>query len=298
MKYKWVTDRFYPQAKDLRSEFQARFSDPKKTASDRFVWDYWHVPNQYTLIRTPAEAFFSRKALRPFFDHLGQWAWKNLGCSAISPPWLSYYVDGCEQKWHSDVPHGPWAFVYSLSPDRLDFQGGETEILHPNVLQYWKNFDQQQDRELSSFVDRIAPRFNRLVVFDPRLPHGVTPVRGVQDPRKARLVLHGWFTQPKPYLEGPLQAKEVEKVVNPVLDQLVDEMNEAGTWNGFLSVRIDISSSGKVKNVKTLANTLWLQGDAPMFGKVVENQVSRLFRGVEFPKKNSDSTVTIPLQFA
>lgn len=298
MKYKWVTDRFYPNAKALRNEFQLRFSNPKQTASDRFVWDYWHVPNQYTLIRTPAESFFSKKILHPFFEHLGQWAWKNLGCSAISPPWLSYYVNGCEQKWHSDVPHGPWAFVYSLSPDRLEFQGGETEILRPQVLQYWKNFDQQQDRELSSFVDRISPKFNRLVVFDPRLPHGVTPVTGVQDPRQARLVLHGWFTQPKPYFEGPLSAREVEKQINPALDQLVDEMNEAGTWNGFLSIRIDVAASGQVRRVQVLANTLWLQGDAPMFGKVVENRAARLFRGLQFPKKKDSSTVTIPLQFS
>ena len=48
----------------------------------------------------------------------------------------------------------------------------------------------------------MPPRFNQLLVFDPRLPHGVRPVEGTRDPRAARLVLHGWFTQPAPFFQG------------------------------------------------------------------------------------------------
>ena len=40
----------------------------------------------------------------------------HLGCSAITPLWLSCYVHGCRQELHADVPHGPWAFVLSLTP--------------------------------------------------------------------------------------------------------------------------------------------------------------------------------------
>jgi hypothetical protein len=42
----------------------------------------------------------------------------------------------------------------------------------------------------------VPPLFGRLTVFDPRLPHGVRLVRGTQDPRKGRLVLHGGSWQP------------------------------------------------------------------------------------------------------
>jgi hypothetical protein len=35
-----------------------RFSNPRSTESNRFVWDYWHVPDQYTLVRTSAQDFF------------------------------------------------------------------------------------------------------------------------------------------------------------------------------------------------------------------------------------------------
>ncbi len=51
-------------------------------------------------------------------------------------------------------------------------------------------------------VHLVEPRFNRLTVFDGRYPHGVRPVEGTRDPLKARLVLHGWYTDPTPFFEG------------------------------------------------------------------------------------------------
>ena len=51
----------------------------------------------------------------------------RLGCSRVSEPWLSFYVDGCRQELHADVPQGPWAFVFSLTRwDERPFEGGET----------------------------------------------------------------------------------------------------------------------------------------------------------------------------
>jgi len=51
-------------------------------------------------------------------------------------------------------------------------------------------------------VSLVQPQFNRLTVFDGRYPHGVRPVEGTRDPLKARLVLHGWFTEPTPFFDG------------------------------------------------------------------------------------------------
>ena len=48
----------------------------------------------------------------------------------------------------------------------------------------------------------MPPLFNRLTVFDGRYPHGVRPVEGTRDPLKARLVLHGWFTEQAPFFDG------------------------------------------------------------------------------------------------
>ena len=73
---------------------------------DRFVWDYWHVPNQYTLIRTPAEDFFPRSMFESLEDALLSYGENKLGCRSISPVWLSYYVDGCSQVIINDLSIG------------------------------------------------------------------------------------------------------------------------------------------------------------------------------------------------
>ncbi len=65
---------------------------------------------------------------------------ETLGCGAISPIWLSYYISGCRQELHADVPHGPYAFVLSLTPPKRAFTGGETMLLQPHVLDYFRDF--------------------------------------------------------------------------------------------------------------------------------------------------------------
>jgi len=295
--YAWVEDNFAPSAKALRAEFDRRFGDPKQTRSDRFIWDFWHVPDQYTLVRTPADHFFPKKIFAPFLSRLGEWARKTLGCTAITPPWLSYYVEGCEQKFHSDVPHGPWAFVYSLSPHKRLFRGGETLLLRPDVLDYWRNFSDSTDRELNSFVERIEPRFNRLVVFDPRIPHGVTRVEGTMDPRAARLVLHGWFTDPKPCIDGSLSARQVAPALDEAVGRLVDGIAQLGLWHGILSLRIYVSRSGTVKKVDLLADTMVpVKGD-PADATRIRTLAKRAVQGLRFPRVGGESAITLPLLF-
>lgn len=293
--YLWVEDNFSRFAKPLRAAFDGRFADPKQARSDRFVWDFWNVPDQYTLLRTPADHFFPRAAYAKFLGELGQWASATLGCTAITPPWLSYYVEGCEQKLHSDVPHGPWAFVYSLSPPRRKFRGGETLLLKPGVLDYWSGFSEAQDRELNSFVERIEPRFNRLVVFDPRIPHGVTRVEGTMDPREARLVMHGWFTDPKPCLEGALTARQVAPLLNHSVSQIQERLE--GRWHGVMSLRISVGAAGKVSGVKVLADTLRpMDADASLAGPFRAYVVKNL-RALRFPKARGATKITLPLLF-
>ena len=52
---------------------------------------------------------------------------------------------------------------------------------------------------------RVPAKFNQLLVFDPAISHGVKQVRGIRDPKEARLVLHGWFVQPRVFWKGPLR---------------------------------------------------------------------------------------------
>ena len=175
----FIVDQFAPEARDLRATFEERFADPRVARTDRFVWDYWHVPGQYTALRTPAWTYFDKKVYESFHNRLVQWGRRTLGCHDISPPWLSCYVEGCGQQFHADVPHGPFAFVYSLTPWKgRTFRGGETFLLRDEVLDFWTDFSSQKENEESEILRLVEPKFDRLTVFDPRIPHGVRTVTG------------------------------------------------------------------------------------------------------------------------
>lgn len=291
-----IEDQFYQNAGQLRQYFESQFKNPKETRSERFVWDYWHVPDQYTLLRTPAYHYFPEKLYMDFHKSLVHWGRRTLGCWDISPPWLSYYIDGCKQELHSDVPHGPWAYVFSLTPWKgRQFTGGETLILKPEVLSYWRNFASSQDRELGSFIDRIPAPMNRLTVFDPRYPHGVTEVRGIKDPLEARLVIHGWFMEPKTYIEGSLPAKTTEKILNQGFDQLQDLLANSEFVQGTVSLQIQVSPSGNVQSTKFATNTLLtLDGEVP---KKLNRAILKVYQTLKFPTARSSTLMTVPLIF-
>lgn len=272
--------------------------DVRSTRGDRFVWDYWHVPGQYTHLRTPAWEYFPRALFRTFQERLAAWGRRNLGCRGLSPLWLSNYVEGCRQEWHADVPHGPWAFVFSLSVGHgRAFRGGETKLLRPETLRYWDTFSAAGggERERAGVVKLVAPRFNRLTVFDPRVPHGVTEVKGTQDPREGRLVLHGWFSDPSPFAEGALTNAQVRRPVNEALLGVRAMVNELGELHGTAAFRLRVSAAGKVSGVAALANSVVsLAGD-----KQAENLFPRAaaayFKGLEFPRARGNTEITLPI---
>lgn len=281
----------------MRDHFESRFEDPRRGDGDRFVWDFWYVPDQYRLVRTPAYHFFPDDMYRDFHSALVQWGRENLGCHDVSPSWLSYYVDGCRQELHSDVPHGPWAFVFSLTPKKRVFKGGETLILRPEVLNYWPNFVDAGDREQHSFVEKVPANFNRLTVFDPRFPHGVTEVRGVEDPLEARLVIHGWFVEPRPYVVGPLTTTQVQKVMDRGLNELQESLPQLGDFHGTVSFQLKVGSDGKVTDFKFLTNTLIGLQDHEKQRRVMGKLLMMIFKGLQFPKAAKPSKIVIPLLF-
>jgi hypothetical protein len=290
-------NKFYQEAEGLRGLFDERFAEPRKLHGHRFVWDYWHIPGQYTFLRTPAWEYFPDELYVPFHEYLVRWGRETLGCWDISPTWLSIYIDGCEQLLHSDVPHGPWAFVYSLTPKRVQFRGGETMILRPEVLNYWPGFNGAVERERNSYVQLVPPRFNRLTVFDPRFPHGVTRVSGTHNPAEGRLVLHGWFTEPRPFITGPLKQEQIDEVLEPNLGQVAEIVSDTGPYLGLLSLRMTIDKSGEVSEVKSLANTLIRMEEPESSAQGVIRRIMKLLKGLTFPKKRSKTVMTLPLLF-
>jgi len=261
-------DGFYPRADRLRAVFDQRFADPLRATAERFVWDYWHLPGEYTHLRTPAYTYFPKTAYEHFHRYLVNWGRENLGCHDISPPWLSCYVEGCRQEPHRDVPHGPLAFVYSLTPWRgRRFRGGETFITRPRAL--------------------VEAKYNRLTIFNPALTHGVRPVRGTHDPREGRLVIHGWFVNPRPFWTGPLGVDEVRDAVEVQLPRLTPPNLDLGA--GLLSLRLSIGADGRVVKSRVLISTL-TGGRA--------GHAARLIAAVNacrFSKRRAVRTLTLPL---
>lgn len=291
-----VLDRWSSSATDLRNHFEKVFENPHQPGSERFVWDYWNIPDQYALLRTPAYHFFPKKIYEKFHRSLVMWGRENLGCHDISPPWLSCYVDGCFQNMHCDAPHGPWAFVYSLTPwkDR-PFTGGETFLLQPSLLRFWEQPNAAFGAEQGQILEHIESKFNRLLVFDPRIPHGVKQVRGVHDVRQARLVIHGWFVNPRPFVAGPLPLKAVEKMAAALEREVLNGFFQKGVWQGTLIYRFEVSARGEVATCKLLSTTL----QSKELGDVAELQkrIQKFINQFEFPKSKSISTVTFPLSF-
>ena len=288
-------DHFYPEYRALRQLYVDRFAHPLRATEDRFCWDFWVVPDQYRLLRTPAEAFFGKKLFSPFLNHLLMWGRKNLGCQMISHPWLSAYIDGCYQNLHSDVPHGPWSFVYSLTPWReRKFSGGETLLTRPKLLNYFQELHHDQSDETEQFIEKVPPQMNRLTLFDPRYPHGVERVNNVEDLSQARLVIHGWFTEPRPMLEGALDFKKIAKPMDLMANGLI-QMIEPEQSFGLLSVRFKIARSGKIEETKVLCNHLINSSGEVLSSAQIKKTIQNL--EVVFPKSSGTTELTLPIEF-
>ena len=293
-----IVDGFAPEARALRATFDERFSDPRSARGDRFVWDFWHVPGQYTALRTPAWEYFPKRVYESFHRRLVEWGRRTLGCHDVSPPWLSCYVEGCRQELHGDLPHGPFAFVFSLTPWRTrKFRGGETMLLRDHVLDYWSDFASERSVEEPDLVELVPAKFNRLVVFDPRVPHGVRRDEGTLDPREGRLVVHGWFVQPRPFVEGPLAPAELQDRIDGLLGEL-GQVTGALPIAGALSIGFRVSPAGKVQGARILSDTTRVPA-------AEERARARLVRAIvgsvaefEFRRQRAASSVTLPIVFS
>ncbi len=258
-----VQDRFFSKAQLLRDEFDQRF-DAKADPAGRFVWDMWHVPNQYRLLRTPARNFFSPKLYDLFHQQLAWWGRDVLGCHDVSPIWLSSYTDGCFQNLHGDLPHGPFAFVYSLTNWKpRAFTGGETLILKDRILDFWSDPRFPNGLESGDIFERIEPRFGRLVVFDPRRPHGVAEVKGALGVEYSRLVMHGWFIQPRPFVQGPLRVEALGVCLEGLSERLGQLLSTAGILEkresrpfGLICLKVHVGASGKTSRVFVATDTV------------------------------------------
>lgn len=290
---------FYQKADKLRNFFDSQFLDSSSLNSKRFVWDFWHVENQYNLIRTPAYHYFPNSMYMEWHKKIVSWGRKNLGCWDITPPWLSYYVHGCFQNLHADVPHGPWAFVFSLTKDfKKKFLGGETFLLKKSTLNYWNQLQSKSFHQEKELITKLPPLWNQLLIFDPRIPHGVTPIHGTKNPLHSRLVIHSWFTQPKTYIEGFLPAKKTEEQLNQEFSKIEYYSSQAAFMQGSSSILIKVKPSGEVWSAKFLSCQFQPKDQTEIAFKSVKEfkaKVLKTYMQVKFNKSKGSSEITVPL---
>lgn len=291
-----ILDDFLPieEAEAMRQQIESHFADPQNHTPDRHqVWNYWHVPGLYTYLRTVPEKVIEAALVDRFMRGLTIWSEYMLGLGHLTRPYLSLYVDGCEQKLHNDSVNGRFGFVYSLTRDDRKTMGGETIVLKEGDL-FRSNMGNASAG--AGLLDLIEPKFNRLTLFDDRMPHGVQRVEGSMNPVEGRFVLHGHISESGPSAEGPLDAVALARLVYDALGPLLsDVMRKHVFHHGPLVLRVTIEPDGSVSNIDRLVDRL-ARADGNSAGVVV-GQVIQIIRAVRFPEASAATELTLPLLF-
>lgn len=186
-----IIENFWQGASDARARFERWFDDPHLHGAAQEIWNWWYVPGHYTYMRTHAVKILTQPVVDSFVADLTAWARAGIAPNAaVTIPWLSMYTDGCRQEMHNDALNGSFGYVLSLT-DHTSRQGigGDTVIWRQGAEA--RSFAGVEAMGSYSFYDLVEPVFNRLIIFDDRVPHAVTQVSGSPDPLDARLVLHG-----------------------------------------------------------------------------------------------------------
>jgi hypothetical protein len=144
----------------------------------------------------------------------------------------------------------------------------------------------------------IPPRFGRLVAFDPRIPHGVREVRGTHDPREGRLVIHGWFVQPKPVVVGPLRDADLRRRVDGLSEAIMGRLVGDLPIAGLLSLGFRVSPKGAVTAVQVLSDNTRVPAADERARRRFVAAVRRHIEAWDFPAQTGASRVTLPLTFA
>jgi hypothetical protein len=289
-----LVDSFLPEADAaaMRACVEAHFGEPARhQPATHQLWNYWYVPGLYTYLRTSPERIMPRALIAAFHTRLARWAHDRLGLGHVTWPYLSLYVDGCGQGIHNDSTNGRFGFVYSLTRDDRHSRGGQTIV--------FKEGDPFRGRLTKAdgglgLYDLIEPVFNRLVIFDDRMPHGVQRIEGSMDPLDGRLVLHGHISEGDAVFAGPVPPEAVRAALAPALEAAIDaHAAEEDSHHGPLVVRIEIAADGRVAAVDILVDRV-ARRDGGDPGPLVEALIANI-AALRLPPAPSGSLVTLPI---
>jgi hypothetical protein len=288
-----VIDGFLPekQGLDMREDIDAHFSNPSNhQASTHQVWNYWHVPGSYTYLRTTPEKVIERSKVQAFVEALGNWAALNLGLAGITWPYLSLYVPGCVQGLHNDSTNGRLGYVYSLTRNARQTIGGETVLVHDRDL-----FRTLLDKPAAGtgLYDLVEPCFNRLTLFDDRIPHAVQRVDGSMDPLEGRFVLHGHISEAGIVTQGPLPPEDIKASVDAALHEVRGGV--APSVHGPFVVQLEIAHTGEVQRLRPIFDRLASSDGENL--DYLRGEVSDRLQAIRFAAAPSPTLANVPLIF-
>lgn len=291
-----ITENFFEQAEEMRRQFEEHFSTPYvREGLSHQIWDYWHVPEMYTYLRTFPNRIMTKEVLGPFMKELKSWAKETLGLTTVTYPYLSIYVNGCAQGLHNDTKNGRWAYVFSLTRwDERKFLGGETLVF--KEANYWESDNARNARAGTAFYRLIPAKFNQLVVFDDRMIHGVQQIQGNMNPLEGRVVFHGHIQEGGIDVEGQLTEQEVNATIEEMTPSLNRLINGYGSgYHGYVSFRLTITPHGTVEHIEKLGDRLLsISSQAKDPAQLVDDMQNFLL-GLNFPSSDGRTFVIWPI---
>ena len=144
----------------------------------------------------------------------------------------------------------------------------------------------------------IAPRFNRLVIFDDRVPHGVERVEGAMDPVEGRFVLHGHISEAGTAVTGTLPATMVEQVITTALDAFIAAAAERlAPYHGPLTLRLTSDAAGEVTSCDLLIDRVLQPDRNDAEWESLREQLLECFDALQFPPSSGETVVILPVMF-
>jgi hypothetical protein len=277
-----VVDDFFSGVDQIRETFDELVTVGRAAIPKRLVWDYFFVDGQFSYIRTAASKVLPPVLHAQFLAQLQAFAGQSIGCSRVQAPWLSYYIDGCYQATHTDTPPAYFSYVFSITRwAERSFRGGETFISRP------EDAGNIQPTE-------CEPKYNRLILFDARLPHGVRPVHDIRDPRRSRAVLHGIIPIPELHSDAPLP-EAARAALDHSIGGLCDVTDGSREFDGTLVFRCT-TGPGAV-DIRMLVNAVvdLARGEYPS-SRAAESALATL-NAFDWSTVGAPNVVFVPFRF-
>jgi hypothetical protein len=292
----FVIDDFLPLelAETMRRAIDDHFAEPARhTPETHQVWNYWFVPELYAYLRTQPEKVIANGSVVAFLSRLQAWSTQTLGLARITWPYLSLYVSGCRQGLHNDSVNGRFGYVYSLTRNERRTSGGET-IVHREGDAF--RTLRAEPGASHAFFDAIEPRFNRLVVFDDRMPHAVERVDGSMDPREGRFVLHGHISESEPIIAGALSGEILVGAARRALEAFAAGRFLDG-YHGPLTLLIAVEPDGRVSACRVLLDRVIHPDAGDRRWPGLLGELVRSFEAIQFPAADGQSKLLMPVMF-